>query len=240
MAIIKVENKTYTVDPLYQWDKNQALEIRGLSLARVPEIHFTTKAMDRAIPRQASMDAAGIITVNVPNSLLQKPYTLQVFICTYEGATFKTLYKLEVPVKARPKPADYTLEDDPEVYSFNALENRFVNTVVELQADYDAFTKKSAADLQAAKEELKTSAANAAEAATKAAAASAASASNAATSAASSAATASNAATSAASAAASAAAKAVEAAILKGAVSEIVKVDALPAEPAADVLYFIV
>ena len=150
MAVVKVENKTYTVDTLYQWDKNQELEIRGLSLAKVPELHFTTKVMDRAIVRQASMDAAGIITAEVPNSLLQKPYTIQVFVCIYEGATFKTLYKLEVPVKARPMPADYTLEDDAEVYSFNALENLFTNTVVELRAMAQSAQNSAAASAASA------------------------------------------------------------------------------------------
>lgn len=157
MAVVKVENKTYTVDPLYQWDKNQALEIRGLSLAKVPEIHFTTKAMDRAIVRQASMDAAGILTVDVPNSLLQKPYTIQVFVCTYEGSTFQTLYKLEVPVKGRPMPTDYTLEDDPEVYSFNALENKIENTVGGARDSYQAAAaamNTAASELTTAKSEL--------------------------------------------------------------------------------------
>ena len=73
MANVRVEKNRYTVDPLYQWDLNQVLQIYGLSLPSVPEIHFTNDAMDRAIVKQASMDAAGVITVDVPNSLLQKP-----------------------------------------------------------------------------------------------------------------------------------------------------------------------
>ena len=144
MSVVTVEKNNYTVDPLYQWDLNQTLKIYGLSLAQIPEIHFTNDAMDRAIVRQASMDAAGVITVGIPNSLLQKPYTVRVFVCTYEGSTFKTLYKLEVPVKARPQPADYTLVDDPEVYSFNALENQVANALTYYNAAKEAYEKAEA------------------------------------------------------------------------------------------------
>lgn len=129
MAIVTVEKTTYKVDSLYQWDLNQTLEIYGLSLASIPEVHFCHIDMSRAIVRQSTMDAAGVIRVDVPNSLLQKPYKLQAYICIYEGSTFKTLYKFEIPVNPRSKPADYTLEDDSEVYSFNALENQIVNVL---------------------------------------------------------------------------------------------------------------
>ena len=133
MSIVKVVKNTYTAEPLYQWDINQKLQVYGLALARVPEVHFSNAATSRAIPRQATMDAAGVITVDVPNSLLQKPYAITAHVCGYNGATCETLYKLEIPVRERPKPADYTLQDDPEVYSFNALENAVVNATRELQ-----------------------------------------------------------------------------------------------------------
>lgn len=128
MSIVTVIKNHYTVEPLYQWDSNQVLEIRGLSLASLPEIHFTNNAMERAIVRQATMDDAGVITVDIPNALLQKPYKINVYVCTYTNDTFETLYNIVVPVKPRKKPEDYVFEDtDGEIYSFNALENLVVN-----------------------------------------------------------------------------------------------------------------
>lgn len=130
MAIVRVSNDRYTVESLYQWDKDQILEIRGLSVPSVPEIHFTNEVMDRAIVRQATMDDAGIITVDIPNSFLQKPYKITAYICVYEGETFETLYTILISINARKKPNDYTIEDtDGEIYSFNALEN-YVNNAV--------------------------------------------------------------------------------------------------------------
>lgn len=127
MSVVNVTKNNYTVEALCQWDVNQELQVYGLSLATIPEIHFANSAMDKAIVRQATMDAAGVISVDIPNSLLQKPYTISVYICTYEGGAFRSLYKIDVPVKERPKPSDYTLVDDPELYSFKALENAVVN-----------------------------------------------------------------------------------------------------------------
>lgn len=142
MASLTVENNTYKVESLYQWDKNQVLTIYGLSLATIPEIHFTNEAMDRAIVRQASMDSAGVITVNIPDSLLQNPYKLTVYVCIYERDTFETVYKMTIPVKARKRPTDYTFSDaDGEIYSFNTLENLVLNTVNNTKKDYNASVK---------------------------------------------------------------------------------------------------
>lgn len=157
MAIVKVEKNTYTADTLYQWDVNQALEIRGLSLASIPEIHYTNVAMERALVRQATMDAAGVVRAEIPNSLLQKPYTVTAYVCVYEGGGFRSLYKVEIPMKARSQPADYVLVDDPEVYSFNALEAKVDAAVKDLSGidvkynEAVALVRASAAELETAK-----------------------------------------------------------------------------------------
>lgn len=84
--LIVNKGERYTVDPLFQWDINQTLEIHGLSLASDPEIHFSTEVLNGAIVRQATRDSKGIIMVKIPNSLLQKPYKIDVFVCVYEDA----------------------------------------------------------------------------------------------------------------------------------------------------------
>ena len=45
--LIVNEGNRYTVDPLYQWDKNQVLYIYGLDV-NAPEIHFSTDEIGRA------------------------------------------------------------------------------------------------------------------------------------------------------------------------------------------------
>lgn len=137
MSSVIVENDRYTVDPLYQWDTNQVLEIRGLSLPSIPEIHFANEGMDRTIVRQATMTDAGIITVLVPNSLLQKAYTIKAYICIQQGDSFNTVCTISIPVRPRKKPSDYTIEIDEDVYSFNKLENLVNNAINNINVDYE-------------------------------------------------------------------------------------------------------
>lgn len=137
MSGVIVNNGRYTVEPLYQWDTNQVLEIRGLSLSSIPEVHFAHEEMERTIVRQATMDDAGIITVLVPNSLLQKAYTIKAYICIQQGDSFNTLYTISIPVKPRKKPSDYTIQIDEDIYSFNKLENLINNAINNINADYD-------------------------------------------------------------------------------------------------------
>lgn len=134
MAIVKVEKNNYTVEPLYQWDLNQVLEIRGLSMAAVPEVHFTNDAMVRAIRRFAAMDATGVIQVEVPNALLQTAAKIRALVCIREGEVFKTYHDIRIPVKPRQQPADYTITDDQDIYSFLELENLVYDSTVKVEA----------------------------------------------------------------------------------------------------------
>ncbi|MEY8366103.1 hypothetical protein AALA22_10745 [Anaerovoracaceae bacterium 41-7] len=144
MANIKVVGDRCIIDdPLYQWDSNQILTIYGLSLPSIPEIHFANVAMECAIVRQAEMNDAGIISVQVPNSMLQQPYLISVYVCKYDGDTFESLYQMDIPIKKRKKPADYSFVDDSdEIYSYNALNNRLTNVLATCLARYDEINTK--------------------------------------------------------------------------------------------------
>lgn len=138
MAILVVDNKgRYSVNSLYQWDKNQILRISGLTVPNVPEIHFVNKAMSLALVRQCQVDGEGTIIVDIPNLLLEAPLPIDVYVCIYDGDLFRTLYALQIPVKARTKPSDYIYEKEDEVLSFNALHNRLTNSIAEMQALVD-------------------------------------------------------------------------------------------------------
>lgn len=146
MADLKIDKNKYTVDSVYQWDINQELKIYGLSMLD-PEIHFTSEAMGGSIVVECTVDASGVISVNIPNSLLQYKYPIVVYVAGFEGDTYKTYHKFSIPVKARKKPGDYTLSlSDDEVYSFNSMERRIINIESEIESegsilysyDYDA------------------------------------------------------------------------------------------------------
>lgn len=125
----------YTVNYLYQWDKNQIIEITGLNLSKVPEVHFANKTMEKAIVRQATM-SDGVIRANIPNSLLQAPFSVIAYVGIYEGKQFKTIETIKIPIVPRIRPADYVLEKtDDEVYSFAAMENEIANMVTQQNFD---------------------------------------------------------------------------------------------------------
>lgn len=134
MTILSVSTGgRYNVSPLYQWDKNQTLEITGLIAPRTPEIHFVNKSMSEALVRQARTDVNGVITVDIPNVVLESILPVDVYVCAYDGDLFHTLYALQIPIKARKKPSDYIYEKEEEIRSFNALNNRLTDTIVEMR-----------------------------------------------------------------------------------------------------------
>lgn len=129
---------SYVTDSLHQWDINHVLTVTGLNLSVAPEVHFSNADMDRAIVRQATM-TNHVVSVNIPNSVLQDPLTIHAYVGIYEGDTFKVVEKIEIPVIPRTKPSDYQIQDnDEEIYSFNALENLFNNTVRASIEKYEA------------------------------------------------------------------------------------------------------
>lgn len=114
---------SYVTDSLYQWDLNQVLTVTGLNLGVVPEVHFSNANMERAIVRQSTM-VNHVVSVGIPNSLLQDPLTIEADIGIYEGEIFKVVEKVLIPVKPKKRPSDYQIQDsDEEIYSFNQLKN---------------------------------------------------------------------------------------------------------------------
>ena len=118
---------TYVTDSLNQWDVNQVLTVTGLNLTSAPEVHFSNANTGRAIPAQASL-VNHVVSVKIPNSLLQDPHRIYAHIGVYEGTTFKVVELVEIPVIPRKRPEDYQIEDtDEEIYSFKRLENELAN-----------------------------------------------------------------------------------------------------------------
>lgn len=150
------DNGYYIADTLYQWDKDQILNIYGVNVRR-PIIHFTNKSMGSAIIRHPQVDNTGVITVKIPNSLLQKNEPVIAYICGYVGETFKTYYRFDLKLIGRVKPADYTLDvDDEEVYSFNALEQKIIDALNEYDGKYDEVIRNLDSRLSTAESNVKT------------------------------------------------------------------------------------
>jgi hypothetical protein len=69
-----------------------------------------------------------VVSVDIPNSLLQDPLTIEADIGIYEGKVFKVVEKILIPVIAKTRPSDYQIQDsDEEIYSFNRVLNALAN-----------------------------------------------------------------------------------------------------------------
>jgi hypothetical protein len=106
MISVTVTKNNRTTDSLYQWDAGQVLEILGLSLPVAPEIHFARRTMRAAVVCQSTMTSAGVVRVEIPDSLLEKPGDLTAYVCLKENGVFSTLHRFKIPVIAREEPAD--------------------------------------------------------------------------------------------------------------------------------------
>lgn len=100
---------------LYQWDSGRKVQ---LNMSGVSEVHFSNFATDNALI-VAPYEKDGAIIADIPNILLQKAYTIDIYLVQGE----QTVYKHKLPVNARPKPSDYVYTET-EVQSYRALETR--------------------------------------------------------------------------------------------------------------------
>lgn len=120
---------SYVTDSLYQWDLNQVLSVTGLNLTVAPEVHFSNANMDKALVRQATL-LDHVVSVPIPNSLLQESLLINAHIGIYENDTFKVVELVQIPVIPKKRPVDYKIEtSDEEIYSFEALKNAIANMV---------------------------------------------------------------------------------------------------------------
>ena len=89
----------------WQWDYGLELEISGLTLPNVFEVHFSNQATAGTTTTQIGQDNRVII----PDAYLTTGENVFAFIYLHEGESDgETEYKIMIPVKQRPKPTNAT------------------------------------------------------------------------------------------------------------------------------------
>ena len=96
---------------LYQWDLNQTLEIRGLTAATAPQIHFSVRGIKAALVTQSEI-SDNVITVKIPNLILQYGKDVNAYVYIAENDAKSTVKTIIIPVVSRAKPADYVYDED--------------------------------------------------------------------------------------------------------------------------------
>lgn len=117
-------NFNYCIVPgLWQWDYGQILQISGTNIKKDIEVHFSLfeRGGESIVLIGVYDDNKNVLNTHIPGHLLahkiNRDYNIYAFIYFNSGSEGETVYKIVLPIKARPKPIDY---DDKEDDAFNA------------------------------------------------------------------------------------------------------------------------
>lgn len=102
-AIFSEGVNTLTVSGLHQWDYGQKLEIHGLALPAMIEVHFACLNMTEAHVRVGST-VDGVTTVAIPDDCLEHDTPLRAWVYVVDTASGRTEKTIMLPIEARTKP----------------------------------------------------------------------------------------------------------------------------------------
>ena len=144
------DSKDIVINGLWQYDYGQILQIRGLQLPTAVQIHFALQEMDGDAITRVGTTKNNITEVQIPDSLLWEEveiregygipkYNLYAWIYLDNGTTGKTEYRMRFPVKLRPKPEEYTGNDEDRLK--NTLE-KMTEVAESMQQEVDSLKQK--------------------------------------------------------------------------------------------------
>ena len=102
------------IDDVWQYDFGQTLQISGLSLPPIIEIHYANKGRDTAIP-QVGVTKDGITTAPIPNEILSEKGAFTAYIFVTDGESGETCYTINGYVNKRPPVKGFNTPEDQEI-----------------------------------------------------------------------------------------------------------------------------
>lgn len=121
------------VTNLTQWDVNQSLIIKNTGLTTAPLFHFCNKNSTEALVVASTLED-GVITVDIPNVMLQYGIPIIAYLYAYSSLTSgKTLAIIKIPVRPRPKPSEYEYVENIDVISLALIEEKINNTIQSME-----------------------------------------------------------------------------------------------------------
>lgn len=145
IVVYDIENNI--LDTLVQWDKGVKILIKENDIDQAYNVHFANCNSESAMVVPSEYND-GVLSVPVPNDILTEPHIIVGYICISDkDDEFKSIYSFRIPVRKRPKPADYVYSDEKEYLTFEQILKEvkdFVNAASEsaTQADHSASEAK--------------------------------------------------------------------------------------------------
>lgn len=115
---------------LTQWDAGQSFYIfNEFNLTEAPLFHFCNSQSEEALIVTATL-SDNKITVDIPNILLQEPYSIIAYMYCYSSDTSaRSIIAIKIPVRRRPKPSQYKYVENIEVTSMKRVEAQLNNLI---------------------------------------------------------------------------------------------------------------
>lgn len=109
------------VSGLYQYDKEQILQITGLNLPRVVEIDFSLEETGATSKSCPAITKDGITEVMIPNEMLVNQdtdmnYNIYAFVYVTDASTSETVKRIVMQVRARTKPEQFEALGNRELF----------------------------------------------------------------------------------------------------------------------------
>ena len=122
------------LEGLTQWDSNVILEIHDYPHAEPPIFHFTNKTADESLTTRSTI-SEGVVSVVVPNILLTRSRSIEVFVFQYDTPSNegRTIYYERLPVRQKQKPNDYEYVDNTDVIELSSLGERLQTLIAEVE-----------------------------------------------------------------------------------------------------------
>lgn len=102
-------------DELWQWDYGQKIQITGLDLPEIFEVHFSWKDLETAkVVTGATTD--GVSTVDIPNAALQQKRMITAYIYTSDPEEGETVNVIYMMVNSRKAPEGFETPEDVDLF----------------------------------------------------------------------------------------------------------------------------
>ena len=120
IASFRPDEITKRLDSVSQYDYGKSLRIIGLDLPPLVEVHFSTQKKGGEAPRQLGTTTDGVTEVDIPDTMLANngasyDYYIYAFVYLSDAEHGETIRQIIIPVKSRPKPADFAPPSEPDL-----------------------------------------------------------------------------------------------------------------------------
>lgn len=122
IVLVNLESAYTSVYGIWQWDYGQILRIQSKKkLPKAVEVHFSLQEKGGESVTRIGTTADGVTDVPIPDSFLEnngatQDYRVHAFVYVENGESGNTEYKIEMYVKARPKPEVPGAPEEPELF----------------------------------------------------------------------------------------------------------------------------